>query len=107
MTSKLVIPRASATRDAEDALEYYLLEAGEQIAVAFIDALEEAFSRLARYPSVGSNRYAHELNLPGLRSWPLSRFPWLIFYVDSPDSIDVWRILHQRRNIPDWMQKPE
>ena len=25
------------------------------------------------------SRYAHELNLPGLRFWPLARYPHLVF----------------------------
>jgi toxin ParE1/3/4 len=47
------------------------------------------------------------LNLPGLRSWPLTRFPHLVFYVERPEHIDVWRVLHGRRDIPVWMQEPD
>ena len=53
----------------------------------------------------GSNRYAHELNLPGLKFWPLTRYPYLVFYVERPDRIDVWRVLHGQRDIPAWMQE--
>ena len=45
----------------------------------------------------------HELNLPGLRFWPLTRYPHLVFYVERPDHIDVWRVLHGTRDIPQWM----
>ena len=27
----------------------------------------------------------------------------LIFYVEHPDHIDVWRVLHGKRDIPDWL----
>ena len=49
-------------------------------------------------------QYAHELNLPGLRFWPLKRFPYLVFYVEHASHIDVWRVLHGKRDIPVWLQ---
>lgn len=49
----------------------------------------------------------HELNLPDLRSWALSRYPYLIFHIERPDHIDVWRVLHSKRDIPAWMQAPD
>jgi DNA polymerase-3 subunit epsilon len=51
--------------------------------------------------------YAHELNLSGLRFWPLARYPHLVFYVERPQHIEVWRVLHGQRDIPAWMQQPE
>jgi toxin ParE1/3/4 len=51
-------------------------------------------------------RYAHELNLSGLRSWPLTRYPYLVFYVEHPDHVDVWRVLQGQRDITAWMQEP-
>ncbi len=44
--------------------------------------------------------YAHELDLPDLRVWPLTCYPCLVFYVERPEHIDVWRILHGKRDIP-------
>jgi hypothetical protein len=58
---------------------------------------------LVAIPAAGSPRYAHELNLPGLRFWPLACNPRLVFYVERPDHIDVWRVLHGTRDIPQWM----
>ena len=46
------------------------------------DELEKAFAHLSRQPASGSPRYAHKLDLPGLRSWPLTRFPYLVFYIN-------------------------
>ena len=43
---------------------------------------------------------AHELNLPGLRAWPLTRYPCLVFEVERSDHVDVWRVLHGQRDIP-------
>ena len=107
MKVKAVVPREQANRDVEEAIACYLGEDAAQAALGFIDALEQAYSHIGRHPSTGSPRYAHELNLPGLRSWPLTRYPYLVFYVEHPDHVDVWRVLHRQRDIPAWMQEPE
>ena len=78
MKAKPVIPRALAKQDVEDAISHYLSEAAERAALGFIDALAQAYAHIGRHPSTGSPRYAHELDLPGLRSWPLKRYPYLV-----------------------------
>jgi toxin ParE1/3/4 len=44
---------------------------------------------------------------PGLRSRRLIGFPYLAFYVERDDCIEVWRVLHAQRDIPAWLQNPE
>ena len=107
MTAKPVVPRKLANRDIDDALTYYLSEGVERAALGFIDALEQTYAHIGRHAATGSPRYAHELDLPGLRFWPLARYPHLVFYVERPQHIDVWRVLHGQRDIPAWMQEPE
>jgi toxin ParE1/3/4 len=104
--AKPVIPRVLACRDVDEAIGYYLDEGTDKSALGFVDALEQAYTHMSRHPGTGSPRYAHELNLPGLRSWPLTRYPYLVFYVERTDHIDVWRVLHGQRDIPAWMQEP-
>jgi toxin ParE1/3/4 len=104
MTAKKVIPRQTAERDIEGAISHYFGEAGADLAIQFIDELEAAFRHLTAHAESGSPRYASELDLPGLRHWPLRQFPYLIFYVIDDDIIDVWRVLHGRRDIPGTMQ---
>lgn len=107
MITKPVIPRDRAVRDVEEIVDYYLMEGSEQVAIGFIDALEQAYAHIGENPATGSSRYAFELDLPGLRSWPLARYPHLIFYVEREGHIDVWRVLHGKRAIPKWMQEPQ
>lgn len=107
MKVKPVVPREKAHQDVEDAVAHYIAEDAEAAALGFIDALEKAYSHIGRHPATGSPRYAHELTLPGLRSWPLTRYPYLVFYVERRDHIDVWRVLHGHRYIPAWMQEPD
>lgn len=104
MKAKSVVPRTQANRDVDDALAYYLGEDAPQAALGFVDALEKAYVHIGRHPGAGSPRYAHELNLPGLRVWPLTRYPYLVFYIERPDHVDVWRVLHGQRDIPAWMR---
>lgn len=107
MTDKPVVLRERAVRDIDAAIAFYLEDDGAAAALGFIDAVEHAFVRIGSQPGSGSPRYAHELNLPGLRSWPLSSYPYLVFYVVQESHVDVWRVLHGRRDIPQWMQKPD
>ena len=107
MKAKTVVPRAQAHRDIEEIISSYLKEGAEGAAISFIDALETAYAHISRHPGTGSTRYAYALELPGLRNWPLTRFPHLVFYFERPDCIDVWRVLHGQRDIPAWLQAPE
>jgi toxin ParE1/3/4 len=104
---KPVVPREQARRDVDEAIAYYLGEGAEQAALGFIDALEQTFAQIGRHPAAGSPRYAHELDLPGLRFRALSRYPQLVFYIERSNCIDVWRVLHGHRDIPAWMRTPE
>ena len=103
MKAKAIVPREVARRDVDEAIDHCLGEGAAQAALDFVDALESAYTHIGRQPASGSPRYAHELNLPGLRSWPLTRFPYLIFYFERDDCVDVWRVLHGQRDIPAWM----
>ena len=103
MKSKPIVPRSEANRDVDEAIDHYLSESAEQAALGFIDALEHAYAHIARHPATGSPRYAHALNIPGLRSWPLTRYPHLVFFMERGDHIDVWRVLHGQRDIPAWL----
>jgi toxin ParE1/3/4 len=96
--------REAAVRDVDAAVAYYLREGAGAAALGFIDALERACAAIGRHPAAGSTRYAHELDLPGLRCWRLRRYPYLVFYVERGDRIDVWRVLHEARDIPAWMR---
>lgn len=100
MSPKPVVPRVLAVRDVEDAIAYYLKEDAQHAAFAFVDALEDAYSVVGRQPAIGASRYAIELEVPGLSSWALPRFPYVIFYIERDDRIDVWRVLHGKRDIP-------
>ncbi len=103
MKIKSVIPRELANQDVDQALEYYLTVDEKRAASNFVNALEQAYMHLAHHPAIGSPRYAHELNLTGLRAWPLKKFPDMIFYSEHDEYVDIWRVLHSHRDIPKWL----
>src|SRR5690242_7021259 len=104
MTGKPVVLRALARRDVDDAIDFYLSEAGDAVALRFIDALQAALGAIGQHPAAGSPRYGQELELPGLRCRALARFPYAVFYLERERDVDVWRVLHVKRDIPAWLQ---
>jgi toxin ParE1/3/4 len=100
---KPVVPRARAHEDVDEAVTFYIEQGAAQAALGFIDALEKSFTQIARHPDHGSLRHAHELGIAGLRCHTMKRYPHLVFYVDRGDHIDVWRVLHARRDIAAWL----
>jgi toxin ParE1/3/4 len=106
VTRKVVVPRELAARDIEAAIDHYRTEASPDVALGFIEALRKGYRHISRHPASGSGRFSHELNIPGLRSWPLEVYPYVVFYIEREDSIDVWRVLHGQRDIPVWIGEP-
>ena len=100
MAARSVRLRERAAIDIDRAADYYLAEAGAEVAVRFVDAVERAVGQIARSPHSGSLRFSYELEIPGLRVRPVTRFPYLVFYIAGDEVVDVWRILHSRRDIP-------
>ena len=98
-----MVPRSQAERDVDQAIAYYLEQRAVDAALGFIDALEKAYGHIGRHPAAGSPRYAHELNLPDLRFWLVPGYPYVVFYVECDDHVDVWRVLHAQQDIPSWM----
>ncbi len=103
MKAKRVAVRQAAARDIDEALGHYLQEGGAPLAARFVAALEEAYRHIRRFPATGALRYAAELGITGLRFWPLNKFPYLVFYVEREDQVDVLKVLHAQRDIPAWL----
>ena len=103
MLAKPVIRRQTADDDIESIIDHYLGTAGAKVAIAFVDALEVALSHIGRNAGMGSRRYALQLEIPDLRSWPLNRFPHLVFYFDTGSAVEIWRVLHGAMDLPEWL----
>ncbi len=103
VAAKRVFFRAAADFDIDAAFDHYQSVDGHFVAQGFADALAAATRHIALHPATGSPRHAQLLDIPGLRSWPLTRYPYLVFYFDLPDGIDVVRVLHGAMDLPEWL----
>ncbi len=103
MARKPLIQLALADSDLRKALTDHARESTD-LAKRFLDQIEQTYELIRNHPQAGSQRYAEQLNMPGLRCWPCHRFPWLIFYLELPEHIHVLRILHKHRDIPAHLQ---
>lgn len=107
MRRKPVITRRRADDDIDQAIRSYLVAGGADLAIGFVNELEHAVSHLSRLPLSGSPGLAHALGIPGLRKWPLRRFPYLIIYIDREHAVEIWRVLHGQSDIPAWLRDEE
>jgi toxin ParE1/3/4 len=101
-----VVPRRLATQDLRDSAAHYAAEGDAATTRRFIDTVEQAVGLLPRQPGIGSPRYAVELDWPGLRTHPVQRLPYLVFYLEQTDHlyVDVLRFVHAHRDIPASLQ---
>lgn len=99
MASRTLQLRPLAQADIDAILAYLRAEGGQLLAQVFAEQLENALRTLATHPAIGSRRYADLLGIPGLRHWPIKPSAYLIFYVDDAGQLDIWRVLHGRRDI--------
>lgn len=96
--------RDLASADLEAAADYYVAEASHDVAARFVDAVEAAARRVGKSPGIGTLRFAYELSIPELRAMTVGRFPYVMFYVEHPDAVEVWRLLHTSRDLPASLQ---
>ncbi|HKX45734.1 MAG TPA: type II toxin-antitoxin system RelE/ParE family toxin [Planctomycetota bacterium] len=93
--------RPEADRDTDQAADFYAREAGIDVALQFLAAVDQAYQRLVEHPHVGASVQAFEPRLAELRFWPVPGFEsYLVFYVPSPDLVEVVRVLHGARDLP-------
>lgn len=99
MTSLPLVTTRRADEDLDGAITHYLGEAGTQVTLDFIDDVQNAMSRLAAHPSLGSARFELVTEIPDIRAFALLRYPYVVIYTDDPDAVRVHRVLHTKRDI--------
>lgn len=105
MTAKPVALLPQAERDIDQGIEYYQSEGGPTLALQWVEAVDSALRHLGANPKTGSTRYTALLKLAGLRFWTMKQFPYLIFSVEREAQIDVWRVVHAQRDVPEWLRE--
>jgi toxin ParE1/3/4 len=87
-----------AEQDIKDAVWHYAAESMSAVS-RFLTEIARAATAIGATPGIGSPRYAHALDMPGLRVHQLRFFPYLLFYFERDDHIDLVRVLHMHRDI--------
>ena len=82
------------------ASEWYAEQGGETLGLRFLEQIRASLMHVSRHPASGSLRHASLTGHADVRCWPVKGFPYLVFYYVHPDGVDVWRVLHAQRDIP-------
>lgn len=91
---------SGAERGITDAI-VYLSERNPDAALAFCDALEAAFQRIARNPEwFPRQRRSARPELADVRFAVIRRFGYLIFFTIQRDAVVILRVFHGSRNEP-------
>ena len=96
---KPAILRPQAQRDRQSEVRYYRKEAGSKVAVRLVNATNAALDQIEVEPGIGSPVLGKILDIPGLRTWRVTKFPLLWFYFERDDHLDVVRLLGERQDI--------
>lgn len=104
-TSKTIRIHPLAASDLRQ-IARYIAQNSPDSAVRFLDSANAAFLRIQEQPGMGSTRYAKNKYIEGLRFWLIQGFEsYLVFYIERPDVIDILRILHGARDIPEMLKE--
>jgi toxin ParE1/3/4 len=95
-------PRADSDIDACFA---WIAKDNPVAGLRFLDAIELTCNTLSRMPGIGSPRYAEIPLVQGVRMLAIKDFEnYLLFYLEREDCVDVIRVLHGARDIPEALQ---
>ena len=92
-----------ANQDIHSVINYYIDQQAAKAGSEFLVALEKAYNFIGRFPDVGSRRLGIAMRLPELRTWPLTKFPYSFIYMWDVIGIDIFRLLHHKRDIPNYL----
>ena len=105
MNPKPVVLSDRASVEVAQIVRRYSSTASAEVARSFVSAVQDAVQHLSLFPASGSMRVGLPLDWPELRSWPVSGFPYLLLYAESDDTIDIYRVLHNARDIPESLRE--
>ena len=69
------------------------------MAVSLVNATNAALDQIEIEPGIGSPRAGNMLDIPGLGTWGVSKFPLVWVYFERTDHLDVIRLLGERQGI--------
>jgi len=96
---KPAVLRPQALRDQQGEVRYYRKQGGTRLALTVAKSTNEALDQIELEPGMGSPRLGKLLDIPGLRTWRVGKFPLLWCYFERGDHLDVVRLLGERQDI--------
>jgi toxin ParE1/3/4 len=96
---KPAVLRPQALRDQQGEVRYYRKEGGTRLAVKVAKATNEALDQIELMLGMGSPTLGKQLDIPGLRTWTVGRFPLPWCYFERGDHLDVVWLLGDRQDI--------
>lgn len=80
-----------AEADLNDAIAFYVRQAGRSVAARFVDAVEHAAELVTERPEIGRP------TRDGRRSIPLRVFPYSLIYRETDTGVLILVVQHQHR----------
>ena len=99
MTRRLLRRHRLVDEDIIDAIDFYNDALAHQASTRFLDSIEKALRFIWAFPEAGSSRLSEILGLKQFKTWPLTKFPFLVVYIVKDESIDIVRLIHQKRDL--------
>ncbi len=96
---KRAVLRPLAEQDLLDAVAWYIEQGGPALGGRVFDAARHALELLMKMPGLGAPFFPERGGVPGLRHWGVSGFPLQWFYFEGIDTLDMVRLLGERRDI--------
>ena len=91
-----------AENDLRDIWRYFVRVASREVADRLLREIRSATEKARQRPLAWR---ARDEIMPGLCS--ILVHPYIVFYRVKEDAVEIVRVLHQRRNLPDIFSKPE
>ena len=86
----------------------YLATGSAEVAERFLEAVDSTLDLLRSNPQAGRLRESAAARLAGIRSWLVRGFPsYLVFYRLEAGRVEIVRLLHGARDLPDQVREPE
>ena len=88
--------RPAARAELAEAIHWYATERGVDIADKFEAVVQRALNLLVLMPEPGTATF------PGVRCWPLKRFPYTLAHRMQGDLLAVLAVAHRSRELGYW-----
>lgn len=97
---KRLIVKPEARSDIEESFAYYYDNAGVEVALRFVDAVDRSVRSILAMPARGAPRPWLSPTLSGFRSWPIDGFEnHHAYYYVTTKTVEVVRVLHGARDV--------